>query len=143
MIEEIKFENQTLAILIRANYHSDGIEFFTPNEFSQQLAYMNRPTGHTILPHTHLEVERNVKLTQEVLFVKSGVVRVDFYSNDKEYLFSTEIRKGDVILLASGGHGFKILESAELIEVKQGPYSEERDKERFSPIQDDEVNYMK
>jgi mannose-6-phosphate isomerase-like protein (cupin superfamily) len=137
MIEEIKNEGRTLAIIIRANYKAEGIEFFTPDDYSQQLAYMNRPTGHVILPHTHKEVEREVKLTQEVLFVKSGKVRVDYYDDDQNYLQSNIISKGDVILLAAGGHGFKILEEAEMIEVKQGPYSEEEDKVRFEPVNDD------
>ena len=37
---------------------------------------------------------------------------------------------GDTILLTSGGHGFKVLEEVEMIEVKQGPYSGEMDKTR-------------
>ena len=38
---------------------------------------------------------------------------------------------GDVVLLAHGGHGFKMLEKSEIIEVKQGPYSDDNDKTRF------------
>ncbi|MBN4082130.1 hypothetical protein JYT21_00340 [bacterium AH-315-B15] len=139
MIEEIKHEGKTLAIIIRAQYKAEGIEFFTPNEYSQQLAYMNRPSGHVILPHTHVEVQREVKLTQEVLYVRSGKVRVDYYSDEQQYLQSNIIGQGDVILLAAGGHGFKILESAEMIEVKQGPYNEEQDKVRFEPVDDNDV----
>ena len=40
---------------------------------------------------------------------------------------------GDVVLLAHGGHGFTMLEPSEMIEVKQGPYAGEQDKERFAP----------
>jgi hypothetical protein len=36
-----------------------------------------------------------------------------------------------VILLSTGGHGFEMLEESELIEVKQGPYLD--DKKRFTP----------
>ena len=46
-----------------------------------------------------------------------------------------ELTSGDVLFLCSGGHGFKILESTEMIEVKQGPYSNrEKDKEEFGGI---------
>lgn len=131
MIKQI-FHNQVLlAIVIRHSFSKDGIEFFTPDSFSQQLAYMKRPTGYIIEPHTHNLVERKIDLTQEVLYIKSGLVRVDFYDNERVYLKSMNLYAGDVILLASGGHGFEIIEEAEIIEVKQGPYAGEKDKTRF------------
>lgn len=131
MIEEVKSDQNLLAIIIRANYKKEGISFFTPSDFSQQLGYMNRPKGYIIDPHVHNLVERNVTLTQEVLYIKSGKVRVDFYSNDRIYLESRIIEKGDVILLAAGGHGFEMLENSEMIEIKQGPYCGDEDKVRF------------
>lgn len=134
MIETISVGETTLAIIIRSQFRKDGIEFFTPNDFSQQLAYMRRPTGYVIQPHVHNAVRREVQFTKEVLFIKSGSVRVDFYSDSQEYLESTVLSKGDVILLAYGGHGFHILEEAEIIEVKQGPYAGEHDKTRFHPV---------
>jgi len=120
-------------MLLRTEYRADGIQFFTPSDFSQQLAYMNRPEGYVIAPHVHNPVAREVHFTNEVLFVKSGKVRVDFYDEEQNYLESRVLVKGDVILLASGGHGFEMLEATELIEVKQGPYAGEADKTRFSP----------
>ncbi len=134
MIEYFRHHNQLLSIIIRRNFEKDGIEFFTPNDFSQQLAYMKRPKDYVIPPHVHNPVLREVQLTQEVLFIKSGRVRVDFYDDDKNYLESTTVEAGDVILLAHGGHGFEMLEESEIIEVKQGPYAGERDKVRFEPI---------
>jgi mannose-6-phosphate isomerase-like protein (cupin superfamily) len=131
LIERIETRDQFIALIVRSEFEKDGIEFFTPDEFSQQLAYMNRPKGYTIDPHVHNPVSREIKLTQEVLFVKSGRVRIDFYSSDKEFLESSELTTGDVILLASGGHGFTMLEPTEMIEVKQGPYAGEEDKTRF------------
>ena len=131
MIENIKYHDQLLAIIISSNYTKKGIEFFTPGDFSQQLGYMNRPAGYIIEPHIHNHIERKVTLTQEVLFIKSGKVKVNFYSDAKDYLESRTLQGGDVILLASGGHGFEILEDCEMIEVKQGPYSGDADKVRF------------
>lgn len=139
MLEVIKNGDQTLSVIIRANYSSDGIKFFTPGDFSQQLGYMNRPAGYEILPHRHNLVERKVTLTQEVLYIKSGKVRVDFYDDDQNYLESRVVETGDVILLASGGHGFHMLEASEMIEVKQGPYCGEEDKVRFDSVQKHEI----
>ena len=133
MIENVTRNGKLQALILRADFKRDGIEFFTPSDFSQQLAYMKRPIGYVIQPHVHNPVAREVMFTKEVLFIKSGVVRVDFYSDDQEYYESTVLRVGDVILLAFGGHGFEILEEAEIIEVKQGPYAGESDKTRFTP----------
>jgi hypothetical protein len=134
MIENINFNNETYAIIIRATFEKDGIAFMTPDDFSQQLGYMKRKQGYEILPHIHNPVNREVTLTQEVLFIKSGKIRVDFYTQSKDYLKSIILFKGDVILLAAGGHGFIMLEESEIIEVKQGPYCGELDKTRFKSI---------
>ena len=131
MIEYIKHQGELLAIIISSQFSKKGIEFFTPDDFSQQVGYMNRPRGYVIDPHIHNHIERKVTLTQEVLFIKSGQVKVDFYSNEKSFLESRVLSQGDVILLASGGHGFEIIEDCEMIEVKQGPYSGDADKTRF------------
>lgn len=134
MIEQIILNDKIYGIIIRAGYHKEGIAFFTPDDFSQQLGYMNRPEGYVIPPHTHNVVERKVELTQEVLFIKSGKVRVDFYNENRDYLESRILNQGDVILLAHGGHGFQMLEPSEMIEVKQGPFCGEMDKVRFEPV---------
>jgi len=130
-IDKVVYENKLLAIIIRSDYKSEGIEFFTPDDFSQQLAYMNRPAGYKIDPHLHNRVQREVFYTQEVLFIKRGKVKVDFYDNSKNYLDTRILGTGDVIFLATGGHGFEMLEETEMIEVKQGPFAGEKDKTRF------------
>lgn len=131
MIEQIQQGDLHLALIIRAQYQREGIEFFTPDEYSQQLAYMNRPKGYRIQPHVHNEVHRDVTLTQEVLLIRSGKVAVDFYNNEREHVCDVILNAGDVILLAAGGHGFRMLEPTEMIEVKQGPYCGDQDKTRF------------
>lgn len=139
MIEKIIHNDILLSIIIYSNFQKDGIHFFTRENDSQQLGYMNRPKGYIIEPHRHNLVQREVHLTQEVLFVKSGKVRVDFYSNNQVYFESRILKEGDVILLSDGGHGFCMLESSEIIEVKQGPYCGEYDKVRFKPIDENNV----
>ena len=136
MVEKVRFGDLELAVIIRRSYTKPGIEFFTDINSSQQLGYMNRPMGYFIPPHRHNLIPREVKLTQEVLFIKSGEVRVDFYDNSQIYIKSSILNEGDVILLLNGGHGFKMLKSSEIIEVKQGPYSGEYDKIRFEPVDD-------
>lgn len=140
-VEEVKKKNRVLAMIIRDNYECEGVDFITPNAYSQQVAYMHHPAGKTIGAHVHNLVHRNVVMTQEVLFIKKGVLRVDFYDEYEDYLESRNLHAGDVILLVSGGHGFQALEEVEMIEVKQGPYAGEEDKKRFSGIHEGEENY--
>ncbi|MBX3590979.1 MAG: hypothetical protein KF755_08730 [Burkholderiaceae bacterium] len=59
---------------------------------------------------------------------------MDFYDEQRNYLESTVLSAGDVVLLAFGGHGFEMLESTEIVEVKQGPYVGDADKTRFEPV---------
>jgi len=139
LMEEIIWNSKTLAVILRTSYRAEGIKFFTPNDFSQQLGYMNRPEGYVIPPHVHNAVSREVMYTKEVLFLKSGRVRVDFYDDDQTYLESRVLETGDVVLLAYGGHGFEMLEPTEMIEVKQGPYAGDNDKTRFEGISADQA----
>lgn len=141
MVHNIVHNNKVLAIIIRSDYQKQGLEFFTPPEFSQQLAYMKHPKGHMIAPHVHNIVSRTVELTQEVILLRRGKVRVDLYDDNKNYVTSANLQPGDLILLAHGGHGFEMLEDAEMIEVKQGPYCAEMDKVKFDPIAKEHVRY--
>lgn len=134
MIERIENGGRLLALIIRDSFKDDGIHFCTPPDLSQQVAYMHHPTGHVIEPHVHNPVARSVTFTQEVLLLKRGRLRVDFYNHEREYLESRILCAGDVILLATGGHGFEVLEEIEMIEVKQGPYAGDGDKTRFPGV---------
>ncbi len=133
-VEYVKHNESLLAIILPANFRKPGIHFFTPNDFSQQLACMCHPAGQVIVPHVHNLVPREVHYTLEVLFIRRGKVRVDFYDENEQYLESRILFAGDVILLAAGGHGFELLEETEMIEVKQGPYAGKEDKRRFEGI---------
>ncbi len=137
MLEHIKHRDELLAIIVRNGFAGSGVHFFTPDDFSQQLAYMHHPVGKLIEPHVHNHTVRSITYTQEVLIIKRGKLRVDFYDGGKSYLYSRILHAGDIILLASGGHGFEVLDEVEMIEVKQGPYAGDADKTRFSPVRRD------
>ena len=128
MIEKIIHNDLELAIIIRSNYNIDGIKFFSSESDSQQLGYMSRPKNYIIKPHKHRKVKRSVSFTQEVLFVKSGKVEVSFYNHRNVVFKKVLLLSGDIILLANGGHSFKMLKKTEMIEVKQGPYKSDKDK---------------
>lgn len=138
-IEQVIHNGTLLALIIPSQHEAKGVEFYTPNDFSQQIASMGHPKGKIIQPHVHNPVPREVSYTKEVLIIKKGVLRVDFYDDQQNYLQSKVLRGGDIILLAKGGHGFEVLEDLQMVEVKQGPYAGDQDKTRFSPIESHQV----
>ncbi len=145
MVHYIENEGILLGIIIKNSYElkESGINFFTDNNATQQVGYMKRESGHKIIPHRHNEVKREIIFTSEVLYIKTGIVRVDFYNDNEMYISSYLLENKDIILLARGGHGFEIIETAEIIEVKQGPYSFENDKVRFNEVAEDQINILK
>ncbi len=132
MIENIIHNGAVIALIIYNNYKQEGIQFLSPHDYSLQLGYMTRTKGYKVIPHIHNPVIRNTIGTQEVLLIKSGVIRIDFFSFEQEYLESRELSEGDVILLAGAGHGIEVLQDAVIIEVKNGPFLEGADKGRFT-----------
>ncbi len=133
-IETITKDGRLLAVIVSNKFSEPGIHFFTSHDLSQQLAYMRHPAGKEIPPHVHNPMPREVHFTQEVLFIRRGKLRVDFYDDNRTYLESRILESGDTILLATGGHGFEVLEELEMIEVKQGPYTGDQDKTRFEAV---------
>jgi hypothetical protein len=139
MLETIQHDEKCLALIVRRQFNEDGIHFFTPNEFSQQLAFMKHPKDKVIQPHVHNPIPREVFYTQEVLVIRKGKLRVDFYGDNKVYLFSKVLVSGDIIMLVSGGHGFLVIEPVEMFEIKQGPFAGDADKTRFEPTSENLV----
>jgi hypothetical protein len=134
LIEKIVHHGNVIAIIIHNEYNNPGIKFLSEESFSLQIGYMSRPAGYQVIPHIHNPVERHTVGTQEVLFIKKGKIRIDFYSYEQVYLDSRTLTEGDVIFLIGAGHGIDILEPAEIFEVKNGPYIEGADKGRFEGV---------
>ena len=131
-IEQINWNNQLLAIIIRAETNPEKTTFVTPEDFNFQLGFVVYPSGGEVTPHTHLPLERHIVGTSEVLLIKKGRCLVDIYDDNRELITSRELRSGDVILVVGGGHGYRMLEDTTFLEIKQGPYTGSIDKERFS-----------
>ncbi|MBA4392554.1 MAG: hypothetical protein C0407_03275 [Desulfobacca sp.] len=130
-IEKIQADDKPIAIIVRSGFDQPGVNFFSPFEFSQQLGILVHPPGHEVKAHVHNVIARDVRVTQEVLHIIEGKVEITLFSENKQYITSRLLSKGDTILLAYGGHGIKILEPSKILEVKQGPYAGKEDKEFF------------
>ena len=132
MIENITHNKKNLALIIKNTYlKKKGVNFFTNNKLSQKVAFMSHKKGYLIQPHIHKKRLKKIYDTCEVLIMLEGSLKVNFYNNNKKYLFSKIIKKNDIIILLTGGHGFEILKNCKFIEVKQGPYNPTKDKFKF------------
>jgi hypothetical protein len=132
MINYITYKKETLAIIIKSTYlKKKGINFFTNKNLTQQVAFMSHPKNYIIKPHFHKKIERKINSTTEVLIIINGLLKINFYSRNKKLLFSKLAKKNDIVILLTGGHGFKIIKNCKFIEVKQGPYNSKRDKIKF------------
>ena len=121
------------AIVIRREQSVQGIEFFSPPNFSQQLGLMSRPSGYRVPAHRHNVVERTINITQEVLLLRKGTSMVNLFSDEDKIEYTINLDVGDVVLLAHGGHEIVMTSDCEILEVKQGPYAGENDKTQLFP----------
>ena len=125
--------NLVLAIIVRDADWEDGLNFISSENDYQQVGTWGYNRGQKLSPHIHLIEPREVRRTQEVIFVKSGCIRVSIYTEKEEFLKSVELKKGDTIVLLNGGHGYEILEDdTKVLEIKNGPYvGAEKDRKRL------------
>ena len=118
-------------MIVRAKPMPEETTFYTPHHFNLQVGKIVYPAGSEISRHAHRSAIRHIANTAEVLIVQKGCMMLDLYGDDHLPVCSREIGKGDVVVLLSGGHGFRMTEDSVLIEVKQGPYFAAQDKELF------------
>ena len=109
----------------------NGIKFYTPNSYNMQLGLMAHNKNHIIKPHLHINKRKIIKQMSELLIIFSGKLKVYFYNKKKVVAKTVTLNKKDMVLLLNGAHGFKVLEKLEMIEVKQGPYTGDKDKKRL------------
>lgn len=131
LVEKIEYNGDLLAIIIRREYEPEGLEFFSEPHFGQQIAMMKHSAGHKISRHVHLSSLKQVNGVVETLLVLEGLIEAEFYNKNRELVGTFPLKTGDIAYLISGGHGFRMIEDSKIFEVKQGPYSEQEDKEKF------------
>ena len=144
MIQKIIYKKKLLAIIIEEKkMFKPGVNFITTNSLPVQLGFICHKSNTFIKPHTHNNYLRKIKKTTEILLIKKGKLRVDFYYKSKKYLFSKIVNKNRILILIDGSHGFKILKNSQIIEIKQGPFSLALDKKRFNKVDEKYIKSKK
>ena len=133
--KNIKIDGRLVAKVFRYEKKSiKGIKFFTENKLNLQVGLMGHSKNHIIKPHYHINRKRIIKNMSELLIIFSGKLKVYFYNKKLIRSKSIILNKKDMILLISGGHGFKVLSKLEMLEIKQGPFVADKDKLRLKSL---------
>lgn len=133
--KDIIIDNKIVAKVFKyKNKKIKGIKFFTNSKLNLQVGLMGHSQNHIIKPHFHINRKKIIKQMSELLIIFSGQLKVFFYKKNKLRAKSITINKKDMILLISGGHGFKVLKKLEMLEIKQGPFLGDKDKKRLQEL---------
>jgi quercetin dioxygenase-like cupin family protein len=131
VLEAISAHGRAIAYVVRHDHRPEATTFVTPPEETLQVGFVVYPAGGEIVRHTHRPVVRSIVGSMEAIVVREGSCEVDVYDDERELVATRTLYEGDVIVFASGGHAFRLLDDTVLLEVKQGPYSGLDEKERF------------
>jgi mannose-6-phosphate isomerase-like protein (cupin superfamily) len=131
-IERLTQGDRVLAIIVRGEYRPTSTTFLTSPELEQQLGFVVHPAGERIPSHMHRPEERHLTGTSEVLVVVKGACEIELFDDHHVRVATRQLNQGDVVLLASGGHGFRMLQETVLLEIKQGPYMGQDEKDIFA-----------
>jgi len=133
--KDIIIDNKVVAKVFKyQNKKFKGIKFFTGNDLNLQVGLMGHGQNHIIKPHFHINRKKIVKHMSELLIIFSGKLKVYFYNKKKIRTKTIILNRRDMILLISGGHGFKVLKKLEMLEIKQGPFVGDKDKIRLEKL---------
>tara|TARA_B100001057_G_C22855113_1_gene952401 strand:- start:3183 stop:3596 length:414 start_codon:yes stop_codon:yes gene_type:complete len=133
-IERIIHKKKNYALIIRnkIQFKRKGVNFLTKDQDLLQVGFLKHNKNHIIKSHIHIKRKRIVNYSSEVLIIKKGELKVNFFDNYKKKIPKTKILyKNDIIILFQGGHGFEVNKNCQIIEVKQGPYLKRKDKKLF------------
>lgn len=123
-MEKIFYKKTLVGILISTI--PDGSIPATDEKEPLQLVTLKHRKGAYLKAHTHIPKKRTTSGLQECLIVKKGKLKLDLYGPDKKLFKNISLNQGEVFVLTKGGYGIHILEDSELIEVKNGPFLEDK-----------------
>lgn len=123
-MEKILHNGNVVAIKISAM--PDGSTPVTASEGALQVLTLKHPKGRLVAPHTHTPHRRETSTLQECLVVLRGKLRISFFGDDKKAFTHIDLEKGEVCITLSGPHSVEFLEDSEVIEVKNGPFIDDK-----------------
>jgi len=123
-MEKIFYKNKLIGW--RARILPAGSTPLTDGKEPLQVVALRHKKGSYLKAHTHRPLKRITSCLQECLVVKNGRVKLDLYGPDKKLFKFIYLSAGDFFVLMRGGIGIHILKDAEMIEIKNGPFKEDK-----------------
>ncbi len=113
-------------VAIKINGMRAGTTALTSDAEPLQILTQKRAKGTRILPHYHRPTSRTTKQLQECLVVLKGRLRISLYASSQKPFKKVTVGAGDAFVTLLGGHAVEFLEDSEILEIKNGPYAEDR-----------------
>ena len=123
-MEKINCKNLLIAIRVK-RLKNGAVPLTDPLEPLQVLTH-KRKKGKYTKAHIHTPKKRLTQTLQECLVVIKGKIKIDLFAPSNKFFKSIYVSAGEVVIFMNGGHAVHILEDTELIEVKNGPFVEDK-----------------
>ena len=121
MIKDIIHNNTLIGQVYDLNLVK-GVSFPTSSEHAFQFGFGLIDEDKVLVPHIHKRVERTVQTTSEFLYVVNGLMTIEIYSEDEEYVETVTLNDNQALLQHIGGHKISFQKGTRYFEIKQGPY---------------------
>ena len=128
-IKSVRSKNGEL-LFLHGNLRGDSTQFFTEIQDLLQIGYIVFKKNYKVQAHRH-RMRQGTHGYAEVLYVLEGKVKYEIfdYRNISKSVSSGVAMEGDVLFIGRVSHRFVALGNVRLLEIKQGPYPQEGDKE--------------
>ena len=121
-----KFFYKKKLIGIRHNNFTSGVTALTGPTSSLQILALKHPKNKKTAPHFHRAIRRTTNHLQECVIVTKGKITIDLYGSDNKHFKKLHLKTGELFTLIDGGHALTVNEDAEIFEIKNGPFKNDR-----------------
>lgn len=123
-MEKIIHNNILIAIRVK-RLKNGSIPITTPDDPLQIITHKHSK-NHYIKAHIHVPKARSTQKLQECLVVKKGKLKVNLYAPKRKFFKYIYLTAGETLVLIDGGWSVHMLKDSEFIEIKNGPFIEDK-----------------
>lgn len=92
-----------------------------------QVVTLKHPKGVLLQAHLHKKRPISASISETCFVVRKGKIRLDLYSPEKSFIKFIILKEGQVFISTNGsGHSIKMLDDVEVLEIKNGPFEEDK-----------------
>lgn len=121
-------DDRLVAIFFESLVDVSETSFFTDDDSPFQVGVISKQGHEKVQPHHHNVFDRVISGTSEFLYVLEGSMEVTIYDVGFQNSEIFPVGLGSGVLLLGGAHSITFVENTKILEIKQGPYSAEKDK---------------